>query len=157
MLRDAMLTASWQAAALTVVVCAITLLGGRWIPPRWRCVLWSLVFLRLVMPALPPSPLSVFNFRAAATMTTPTPVAAPLKSVDDAEVVTFGVVPDATPPVVPGPTPPSSATGALLQTASRTRATPSKPSAPSAPMSCPTEPRQSRTMHSTLSLQRRSA
>ena len=102
-MRDAMLTASWHAAALAVVVWTITLLGGRWIAARWRCALWSLVFLRLVMPALPPSPMSVFNFRPAPTMTrAPAVVIVPSHSPNDgAEVVTFGVIPDTLPPLTP--------------------------------------------------------
>ena len=102
-MRDAMLTASWQAAAIAVVVWAITLMGDRWIAARWRCALWSIVFLRLVMPALPPSPMSVFNFRpAAAAMTRRPAVITPSPSPrDGAEVVTFGVIPDTLPPPRP--------------------------------------------------------
>ena len=96
-MRDAMLTASWQAAALAAVVWAITTIGGRWITARWRCALWSLVFLRLVMPALPPSPMSAFNLRPTAS--TPTIIARPLAPPDGKEVVTFGVIPNSPLPV----------------------------------------------------------
>src|SRR5688500_16398353 len=89
MLRDGILTASWQAAALALLVWLVIVAIGRWIPARWRCALWSLVFIRLILPALPPSPLSLFNLTPTVA---PTP-AAPF--VDGDEVVTFGVVQEA--------------------------------------------------------------
>lgn len=69
---------------------------------RWRCALWSLVFVRLVLPVLPPSPLSLFNLlRSSAAPTVamipaPPQPAQPPRAADD-EVVTLGVVPEAAP------------------------------------------------------------
>ena len=92
-MRDAMLTASWQAGGLAVIVWLLTTFDGRWIGARWRCVLWSLVFIRLLLPALPPSPLSVLNVHPPALTETPK-----LVNATPDEVVTFGVGPDAAPP-----------------------------------------------------------
>ncbi|MEA2736550.1 MAG: hypothetical protein QOE14_3001, partial [Humisphaera sp.] len=91
-MRDAMLTASWQAGGLAVIVWLVTVIAGRWISARWRCMLWSLVFIRLVMPALPPSPSSLLNLRPAALTNTPMTV-----NVSPEELVTFGVMPDVNP------------------------------------------------------------
>ncbi len=81
---DRMLTASWQASALAAIVLIVTTTLSRWIPARWRCALWMLVFLRLVMPALPPSPTSVFNFRP--------PELAVARIDAPVETVTYGVI-----------------------------------------------------------------
>src|SRR4051794_30441042 len=83
-----LLTASGQAAAMAAVVWLVTLLAGRWISARWRCALWSLVFIRLLMPALPPSPLSLLNLKPTAAV-----IVRPM--VADQSIVTFGVVPEA--------------------------------------------------------------
>ena len=58
---SALWRASWQAGVLCLLV-----LASRWtlrdrLPPAWRCRLWGLVFLRLLLPAVPSSPLSLFN------------------------------------------------------------------------------------------------
>src|SRR3954471_21670445 len=44
--------ASWQGAALAVVVALVLWAVGRRISPGWRFGLWGLVLLRLAMPAL---------------------------------------------------------------------------------------------------------
>ncbi len=58
---QAVLTASWQAAVLAVIVLATQSAMGRWLSPRWRYALWSVVVIRLMMPMAPGSALSVFN------------------------------------------------------------------------------------------------
>jgi bla regulator protein BlaR1 len=56
-----LLTASWQASVLAILILtAQRLLGGR-LNPRWRHALWLLVVVRLLLPALPESALSVFQ------------------------------------------------------------------------------------------------
>ncbi|MFH0908315.1 MAG: M56 family metallopeptidase [bacterium] len=57
-----LLQTSWQASILVLLVMAIQLLLRTRLAPRWRYALWLLVVARLVMPATPASPLSVFNF-----------------------------------------------------------------------------------------------
>ncbi len=88
LLREAFsctVAASWQAAAMAVVVMVIALLLGRWISPRWRCAMWMLAFVRLVMPALPPRPVSFFA--------RPAPVRAAVReTVTPQDVVTYGVI-----------------------------------------------------------------
>ena len=71
-----LLAASWQASVLALLVLALqTLLRGR-LNPRWRYALWLLVVLRLVLPALPESALSLFQFA-------PTPAPALLRPVTE--------------------------------------------------------------------------
>jgi beta-lactamase regulating signal transducer with metallopeptidase domain len=52
---------SWQSAALAVVVLAVNLLLRQAMPASWRCALWLLVAVRLMVPMLPGSSWSVFN------------------------------------------------------------------------------------------------
>src|SRR5436190_24289220 len=54
--------ASHHAAVVAAVVLAVRHLAGRGLPPAWRCALWCIVALRLVMPAAPQARWSVFNF-----------------------------------------------------------------------------------------------
>lgn len=57
-----LLAASWQASVLALLVLGLQcLLRGR-LNPRWSYALWLLVLLRLVLPALPESALSLFQF-----------------------------------------------------------------------------------------------
>lgn len=83
-----LLTASWQASVLAVFVLVIQRLLGARLNPRWRYALWLLVILRLVLPAVPESYLSVDNVvpRLAPAgiepITGPLFVSAPLPSPD---------------------------------------------------------------------------
>lgn len=53
--------ANWQAAVLAgLVMLALVCCGSR-LAPRWRYALWLLVVVRLCLPMLPESPVSVFN------------------------------------------------------------------------------------------------
>ena len=55
------LETSWQAAVLAAVVLLLgMLLRGR-LSARWRCALWLVVLVRLLMPVVPESPMSLFN------------------------------------------------------------------------------------------------
>jgi bla regulator protein BlaR1 len=56
-----LLKASWQAAALILLVLAIQRAFRRRLSPRWRYGLWLLVGIRLAMPWTIPSPVSLFN------------------------------------------------------------------------------------------------
>jgi beta-lactamase regulating signal transducer with metallopeptidase domain len=61
---DWLVRTSWQAGVLIVAVVAIQLLlGHKRLPPRWAYALWMLVVVRLLMPAVPQSPWSVFNLK----------------------------------------------------------------------------------------------
>jgi beta-lactamase regulating signal transducer with metallopeptidase domain len=53
--------ANWQAGVLILTVLALRLLLGRHLSAQWRCRLWMLVMLRLMLPVIPTSPWSVFN------------------------------------------------------------------------------------------------
>ena len=56
-----LLTASWQASVLALLVLLLqTVLRGR-LNPRWRYALWLLVVVRLLLPVLPVSALSLFQ------------------------------------------------------------------------------------------------
>ncbi len=81
-----LLEASWQASVLAVLVLLLQgALHGR-LNPRWHHALWLLVVARLLLPVLPESALSLFQFApppppvVAATMTEPlfAPVPMPL-------------------------------------------------------------------------------
>src|SRR5436309_2235921 len=74
---------SWQTAIVVVLVLLAQRLFRNRLPPRWRCSLWLLVALRLVAPAWPESPVSIFNLlpfappgtEAAARAAAPAPAA----------------------------------------------------------------------------------
>jgi beta-lactamase regulating signal transducer with metallopeptidase domain/ankyrin repeat protein len=79
-----LLTASWQASVLALFVLLIQAALGSRLNPRWRYALWLLVLLRLVLPALPESALSLFQFAPPAppaltvSVTEPLFITAPL-------------------------------------------------------------------------------
>src|SRR5688500_5286802 len=62
---DAVWRASWPASVLALLVLAIHLVFGRRIPARWRRAMWLLVLVRLALPVVPSSPLSIFNLAPA--------------------------------------------------------------------------------------------
>jgi beta-lactamase regulating signal transducer with metallopeptidase domain len=78
-----LLAASWQASVLALAVLLIQRILGSRLNPRWRYALWLLVLLRLVLPVLPESALSLFQFAPpppaalAVTVTEPLFVSAP--------------------------------------------------------------------------------
>jgi beta-lactamase regulating signal transducer with metallopeptidase domain len=53
--------ASWQAAALALLVVLLLSCFGERLAPRWRFLLWGVVLTRLLLVATPVSPWSVFN------------------------------------------------------------------------------------------------
>ena len=75
--------ASWQASVLALLVCIVQLTFGRRIPPRWRHTMWLLVFVRLALPVVPSSPLSVFNLTPAANTPDASPSGVHVASVVD--------------------------------------------------------------------------
>lgn len=56
-----MLRTHVQASVVVLLVLAAQVLFRRWLSPGWRYALWGLVLLRLIVPVLPQSPLSIFN------------------------------------------------------------------------------------------------
>ena len=52
---------TWQVSVLVVLVFAVQLLFRRWLTPRWQYALWALVAVRLALPVLPSSAMSLFN------------------------------------------------------------------------------------------------
>jgi bla regulator protein BlaR1 len=71
------LTTTWQASVLAVLVLLAQWLLGARLNPRWRHALWLLVVLRLVLPALPASNLSLYQIAPAAPLNLPEPFPAP--------------------------------------------------------------------------------
>lgn len=71
----------WQAslagAVLAVLVVVLQLAFGRTMPPRWRYVLWLLVVGRLLMPVVPPSSFSVFNWLGHGSISAVVPIQLP--------------------------------------------------------------------------------
>lgn len=61
LVASAVLLASWQAVILTVIVLAVHLVVGRLLTSRIRYVLWCCVLIRLIVPHLPESSVSIFN------------------------------------------------------------------------------------------------
>src|SRR5437867_12916511 len=66
-----LLKASWQAAALVVLVLAARWVFGRRLKPQWRFGLWFLVVIRLALPWTIHSPVSLFNFLSFPNLSTP--------------------------------------------------------------------------------------
>src|SRR4051794_10201135 len=60
-LGPAVWRASWQAAALALLVVLLLRCFGERLSPRWRFLLWGVVLARLLFVATPVSPWSVFN------------------------------------------------------------------------------------------------
>jgi beta-lactamase regulating signal transducer with metallopeptidase domain/5-hydroxyisourate hydrolase-like protein (transthyretin family) len=60
-LGPAIWRASWQAAALAVLVVLLLRCCGERLAPRWRFLMWGIVLTRLLCVATPASPWSVFN------------------------------------------------------------------------------------------------
>lgn len=50
-----------QAALLAVFVAIVSLLCRKWLAPRWKSMLWMLVFLRMCLPVSPPFAFSLTN------------------------------------------------------------------------------------------------
>src|SRR5258706_2103581 len=53
--------ASWLAAVVVFAILTVRGLAGRWLSPGWRCALWGLVVLRLVLPQAPQGDWSLFS------------------------------------------------------------------------------------------------
>src|SRR4051794_23861943 len=60
-LGPAIWRASWQAAALAVLIVLLLRCFGERLSPRWRFLMWGVVLTRLLCVATPVSPWSVFN------------------------------------------------------------------------------------------------
>ena len=57
-----LLEASWQASILVLLVLVVQRSAGSRITAGWRHALWWVVLIRLLLPATPPSPWSLFNW-----------------------------------------------------------------------------------------------
>jgi beta-lactamase regulating signal transducer with metallopeptidase domain/ankyrin repeat protein len=57
-----LLEASWQASVLAALVLLLQVVLRDRLNPRWRHALWLLVIARLILPVLPESALSLFQF-----------------------------------------------------------------------------------------------
>lgn len=83
------LTISCQASLLAVIVLTSQSIMGRWLSPRWRYALWSVVVIRLVMPIAPGSTWSIFNLFSSDPV--PTVIVPPLPPMPTAEVITYSL------------------------------------------------------------------
>jgi hypothetical protein len=61
---------SLQAGVLAVLVLLVQWLARDRLSPRWRCALWGLVLVRLMVPTLPEARWSVFNWMPLPTRST---------------------------------------------------------------------------------------
>jgi len=59
---DRIWQASWQASVLVVLVIVVQMLFARKLAPSARYGLWLLVVIRLLLPTIPESPFSLFNW-----------------------------------------------------------------------------------------------
>lgn len=84
------------AALLAAVVFAIQLTCARWLRPAQLGLLWSVVLLRLMLPAVPQSPLSLQNLLRT-TETPPLAVAAPHSEWPPVNASDFQRIPPAVP------------------------------------------------------------
>ncbi|HEX4139284.1 MAG TPA: M56 family metallopeptidase [Candidatus Methylacidiphilales bacterium] len=75
------LTTTWQASVLAVLILAAQWALGARLNPRWRHALWLLVVLRLVLPSLPASSLSVYQIAPAAPLNLPETISEPVMAV----------------------------------------------------------------------------
>lgn len=62
LLLDWLWRASWQASVLIGLVLLVQALLRSKLTPQWRSALWWLVLIRLVMPVVPQTPWSLFNY-----------------------------------------------------------------------------------------------
>lgn len=75
-----LLNLSFQAVLLAAIVWIVIKVFGRWIPPNWRALMWSLVIVRSLIPFAPPSHFSIQNLfakapaRVTVVVERPTPV-----------------------------------------------------------------------------------
>src|SRR5258705_6844299 len=95
-----LLRASWQAAVLALLILAIQWIAGSRLSARMRYNLWMLVVLRLLLPALPSSPLSIHNLLVVPQRPTAIVRTTPLVEVPDATVVVLDMQPQLTPAIV---------------------------------------------------------
>lgn len=56
-----LLRASISATFIAAAILLVQLLFGRWLTPAWRYRLWAVMVVRLLLPALPASPVSLSN------------------------------------------------------------------------------------------------
>src|ERR1044071_3218952 len=61
---DWVVRTSWQASILAILIVSVQVLFRKKLSPGWRYGLWFLLLARLLMPAPPSSPLSIFNVAA---------------------------------------------------------------------------------------------
>jgi len=78
---------SLQAGVLVVLVLVVQWLFRKQLPPRWRCALWLLVVVRLLLPFSPGSAASIFNLLPTWKPTAVKPASAPGATVSTPAVV----------------------------------------------------------------------
>ncbi len=73
-----LLQTSWQAAVLALLILLAQFLMRNRLSPGWRHGLWLLLLIRLLMPMMPSSAVSIFNLTKAPRPRATTPTPAPL-------------------------------------------------------------------------------
>ena len=109
-LGPAIWRASWQAAALALLVVLVLRCCGERLSPRWRFLIWGVVLTRLLCVVTPVSPWSVFNLVPRYAETVAEPIAH-----RDAEAILISAphrlaTPAQTPPPPGGPHQPAAST-----------------------------------------------
>jgi beta-lactamase regulating signal transducer with metallopeptidase domain len=105
---DWLVSTSWQAAVLAVMVVCVQVVFNKVLSARWRYLLWFLVVTRLLVPSLPESSVSLYRYVPTSPITpihfdlvaSPS-VAAPLMTTSE----TPAVVPSNSAPPLPVSTP----------------------------------------------------
>src|SRR5581483_6016970 len=103
-LGPAIWRASWQAAALAVVVVLLLRCFGERLAPRWRFLLWGVVLTRLLIVPTPVSPWSVFNLVQSSAQA---PVETPIAPVRNNPILVPSETAVQSPPLMPAMTIPS--------------------------------------------------
>src|SRR5258705_12906532 len=90
---DWLLRASWQAAILALLILLISWLFASRLSAAMRYNLWMLVILRLLLPALPTSKLSIHNLLSLPQKQTPIARSIPIVEDKNLDVVVLSMQP----------------------------------------------------------------
>lgn len=123
---------SLQAGVLVVLVLAAQWLFRKQLPPRWRCALWLLVVVRLLLPFSPGSAASIFNLLPSWQPTAVEPMTVPSATIP---------APLVAPPVARQPRPdPIAAPSSMAHPAVEAAATPQNHPVAAPPIATPPVP-----------------
>jgi beta-lactamase regulating signal transducer with metallopeptidase domain len=95
-----LLTASWQASVLAVLVLGLQWTLGARLNPRWRYALWLLVLVRLLLPFQVESAFSLFQFAPAPSASLEGPMTQPFFSAAPSPAAFLPIPVAAAPPLI---------------------------------------------------------